>query len=225
MKESIELKIPKDWSAISLKTYLQMNKDLKVYEDNEEAQRAVMLYHLCGVRVEWLKSISIDDYMHINSKLNSFLSQTQLPLQQIIKIGDEEYGFEPNLSKMAYGVYMDISAYDELAINDKWAEIMSILYRKVTKRKGKFYDIEEYNGKINAEPFLELGMDIHLGALFFLITLQMDLLKDIQKYLMEEVEIPHNIKSILERNGSPTHPLSHYQQIISSYLKKLKDSH
>jgi hypothetical protein len=226
MKQEIEIEIPKDWSAVTLRKYLEMNKDMETYSDNEQAIKAVMLYHLCGVKVEWLERIDIDAFIHITKQLNTFLSQSELPLQRLITIGGELYGFEPNLSKMPYGAYVDISSYDEIGINDKWAHIMSILYRRVVVKTGELYDIEPYTAGDNSDKFLDLGMDIHLGALFFLRNLQMDLLKGIQKYLMAELEeIPHSIKSILEKNGNLTHPLSHYQQIISSYLTKLKENH
>jgi hypothetical protein len=125
-----------------------------------------------------------------------------------------EYGFEPNLSQMSYGAYVDISKYETLVIDDKWAEIMSILYRPVIKKQGKLYDIESYKGEIHKEKFLNIGMDIHFGALFFFNNLLVDLLKDTQKSLMQSTEIPHSIKSILARNGNLTPPSTNSPKVI-----------
>ena len=44
---------------------------------------------------------------------------------------------------------------------------MSILYRPVVKKQGDMYAIEPYSGNLNPQPFLNVGMDIHFGALFF----------------------------------------------------------
>jgi hypothetical protein len=107
---------------------------------------------------------------------------------------------------MAYGAYVDISKYEEITINDKWAEVMSILYRPVTQKLGKFYDTKTYDGHIDGEKWLDVGMDKHWGALFFFVNLLKDLLKDTQKSLMDSEVIPHNIKLILERSGNPTLP-------------------
>jgi hypothetical protein len=152
--------------------------------------------------------LDIETYVKIKKDLSTFLSKTEQPLQQIIKIDGVEYGFEPNLSNMSYGSYIDITKYNELTINDKWAEIMSILYRPVTTKTGKLYDIKQYDGKIDGTPFLSLGMDIHFGALFFLRSLLMDLLNDTLNSLMGMEELPPNIKLILERSGVLTPQLS-----------------
>ena len=55
-------------------------------------------------------------------------------------------------------------------------------------------------GELKEELFSEIGMDIHFGALFFLLNLQMDLLKSILNSSMEKVTNP-NMKQILERSG------------------------
>ena len=201
MKKEIEIVVPKSWGGVTLKEYLDLQKDLKAYEDNQEAMTAVLFHHLCKLKVEWISKLDIQTYIKIKNQLQSFLAQTELPLQKYINIDGVEYGFEPNLSNMSYGAYVDITKYNELTINDKWAEIMSILYRPVTIKSAGFYDIKEYDGKINPTPFLSVAMDVHFGALFFLVNLYKDLLKGTLNYLMQTEEIPHNIKLILEKSG------------------------
>ena len=205
MKEEVKIVVPKDWSAITLRDYLKFRNDMETYKDNEDAIEAVLFHHLCKMPVEWIQQLDIDTYVNIRKDLVQFLNTNELPLQRFITIDGVEYGFEPNLSKMSYGAYVDISKYETMEMNDKWSDMMSILYRPVKQKVGKFYDITTYEGKIDGEKFLDLGMDIHWGTLFFLKSLLKDLSKDIQKSLMESMEIPHNIKLILERNGNPTH--------------------
>ena len=205
MKQEVQIVVPKDWSAITLRDYLKFRNDMETYKDNEDAIEAVLFHHLCKMPVEWIQQLDIDTYVNIRKDLVQFLNANELPLQRFITIDGVEYGFEPNLSKMSYGAYVDISKYETMEMDDKWADIMSILYRPVKQKVGKFYDIKTYDGNIDGEKFLDLGMDIHWGTLFFLKSLLKDLSKDIQKSLMESMEIPHNIKLILERNGNPTH--------------------
>lgn len=207
MKQEVQIVVPKDWSAITLRKYLELKKDIKNYEDNPDAVEALIFHHLCGVKAEWIQRLDVQTFSAIRGDLNRFMKDTELPLQRFVTIDGVKYGFEPNLSKMAYGAYLDISKYETLDIDDKWAEIMSILYRPVTNEIGKFYDIKEYDGVIDGEKWLDTGMDIHWGAVFFFKSLLTDLLKSTQKYLMEELAaISPNIKSILERNGNPTLP-------------------
>jgi hypothetical protein len=215
MKKEIEIIVPKDWSAVTLKKYLKMQKDLEVYKDEEGAYTAVLFHHLCEFPVEFIAKLDVDTYSKIKRDLAGFLNSTESSLQPIITIDGVEYGFEPNLSKMSYGAYVDISKYETLVIDDKWAEIMSILYRPVTKKQGKLYDIQTYKGEIDKEKFLSVGMDVHFGALFFFKNLLMDLLSDTQKSLMQSTEIPPSIKSILERNGNLIRHFTNLPKVIS----------
>ena len=206
MKEEVKIVVPKDWSAITLRDYLKFRADMETYKDDEDAVEAVLFHHLCKMPVEWIQQLDIDTYINIRQDLVKFLNANELPLQRFITIDGVEYGFEPNLSKMSYGAYVDISKYETMEMDEKWADIMSILYRPVTQKLSKFYDTATYDGKIDGEKFLDLGMDIHWGTLFFLKSLLKDLSSDIQKSLMDSMEIPHNIKSILAKSGNLTLP-------------------
>lgn len=210
MVKEITLTIPTDWSGVSLKKYLTLQKDMKNYGDDEEAQTALMLSHLCGLDAEYIKSLSIEDYNIVRSTLEGFITNTEYPLQKIININGKEYGFEPNLSQMAYGAYVDISKFGQLTIDDNWPKIMSILYRPVVEKKGDMYTIETYKGEIDDKLFLQVPMDIQFGTLFFFVNLLTDLLSGTLKYLKVE-GMPPNIKSILEKSGEITKRLLNLQ--------------
>jgi hypothetical protein len=140
------------------------------------------------------------------------MTPEQMELQRFVTIDNVEYGFEPNLSKMTYGAYADISKYDTLTIDKNWAKIMSILYRPVVKKdKLDLYQIKQYDGNIEEDKWLNITMDIHFGCLFFFINLQMDLMKDTLKSLTE-MELPPNIHTILAKSG----------QVMQRYLNSQK---
>ena len=214
MEKEIKIKLPTSYSDITLQKYLDLQNDLKNYADDEEAVSAAMLMHLCGLDPKYIRGLALDDYNLIRETLKEFIENVELPLQRFIKIDDVEYGFEPNLSKMAYGAFADITKYNEIAIDENWANIMSILYRPVERKKGDMYSIKVYNGEIDKQKFLNVGMDVHFGALFFLLNLLMDLMKDILNSTME-MELPPNIKSILARSGGLIQPLSSWHKGIS----------
>jgi hypothetical protein len=198
--KEIELKVPTSYGDITLKQWIELQNELEAYKDDENAVTALMLYHLCGLEPKYLKSIAVDDYVLVKTQLESFLINTDLPLQKIIKIGDKEYGFEPNLSTMSYGAFADITQYKNLTIDKNWAKIMSVLYRPIKHKKGDMYSIEAYDGEMREELFLNVGMDVHFGTLFFFVNLLMDLLNATLKSTMEK-DIHPNIKQILERSG------------------------
>jgi hypothetical protein len=202
MKKEVTIEVPKNWSAITLKEYLDLQHDLEAYGDNDNAVTAALLHHLCKMNVQWIKQLDVDTFIKIKSDLSKFLNKTEHDLQRFITIDGIEYGFEPNLSQMSYGAYVDISAYEELGINKNWANIMSILYRPVTKRVGKLYDIESYAGNLEPEKFMNVTMDVHFGALFFFKDLHKDLLNYILKSLKDHPEISPSMSSILEKSGN-----------------------
>jgi hypothetical protein len=214
MKQEIKIEVPTKWSAVSLKQYLALRKDLDTYAGEEEAITACLFHHLCDFPLEYIQQLNIDTYIAIRQDLINFFNNIDLPLQKFITIDGVEYGFEPDLSRMAYGAYVDISKYETFEINEKWAEIMSILYRPVIKKTGKLYDIKAYDGTIDGDKFMDVSMDIHFGTLFFLKTLLKDLLKDTQKSLTGLTGLPQNIKSTLEKNGNLIQALSNSHKTI-----------
>lgn len=198
--KEIELKVPTSYADITLKQWIDLQNELEAYKDDPNAVTALMLYHLCGLEPKYMKGIAVDDYSLVKTQLESFLSNTDLPLQRIITIDGVEYGFEPNLSQMSYGAYADITQYKDLTIDKNWAKIMSVLYRPIKHKKGDMYSIEAYDGVMREELFLKVGMHVHFGTLFFFVNLLMDLLKGILKSTMA-MDMNLNIKQILERSG------------------------
>ena len=219
-KKIVQIKVPTDWSAVTLRQYLELKRDMDAYRDEPEAVIACLFHHLCKFPVEYVQKLDINTYNSIVNDMTNFIKNVELPLQKEITIDGVEYGFEPNLSEIAYGAYVDISKYETLEINDKWAEIMSILYRPIIKRTGMFYDIKSYSGYIDGETFLDVTMDVHFGAIFFFKTLLKDLLSSTLNYLTEEMKNLPNMQSILEKSGDVIQALSNSQTEILQKLTK-----
>ena len=175
------------------------------YEGEEEAQTAVAIYHLCGLDAEQLSRISSESFLKLRNSLAQFMNNKKFDLQKFVTINGVEYGFEPNLSQITYGAFADITKYDTIEINDNWAKIMSILYRPIEIKQKNWYSIKAYDGKIDEEKWLNVGMDIHFGALFFFVNLLKDLQNSILKSMSKESELPQNIKSLLARSGEIMH--------------------
>lgn len=223
MIKEIEIKVPTSYEDISLRKYLELQKELKNYEGDEEATIALLLYHLCGLDPQYLEGMGYNDLAVIKSDLEQFINKTDFELKKFVMVDGIEYGFEPNLSQMQYGAYLDITKNDTITIDDNWAKIMSILYRPVVRKKGDMYEIERYNGKIDGEKWLEVSMDIHFGTLFFFLYLSLDLARGIAKYTKVE-EMPHNMQQILDVSGEVIHQLLNSQEEILQSSKKLRNN-
>jgi hypothetical protein len=197
----IELTVPKEWSAVTLEKYLALQRDIKVYGEEQEGYVACLMHHLVGLSPQYINQLDTETFVSIKNDLIGFMGTSELPLQRVIDIDGKKYGFEPNLSKMAYGAYLDITKYDTFTIDDNWSKIMAILYRPIKTKIGELYTIESYTGMESEAPFLKLGMDIHFGALFFFVHLSKVLPSSILKSLTDSETLPHNIKSILAASG------------------------
>ena len=218
MNKQLTLTIPTDWNGISLKTYLALQKELANYADDEEASVAMMLQTLCGLDAKYLAGISITDYNMLRNELGTFINKVDHELVPVVEWKGVKYGFEPNLSQMSYGSYLDISKYDTLAIDTNWVKIMNILYRPITQRTGELYTIQPYTAGVdNTKEISEWGMDIHFGALFFFLHLSTDLVTSIPNFLKELDNHP-NTKQILQRSGEVT------KQLLNSRVVTLPNS-
>lgn len=217
MKKQIEITVPHDFSAITLKQYVQFQKDMDTHEGDTTAQDAFLVYNLTGMTPDMVKELDSNTISNIRKDLTKLLQKTDYSLQRTITIEGVEYGFEPNLSKMPYGAYLDISNFDNIQLDDNWPTILSILYRPLKKKKGALYEIEQYEGvePWDEDKWWEVGMDFHFGCFFFFIRLYKGLVKCTLNSLKNQAEISPNIKSILEESGEAIQQLSNLQEKIS----------
>jgi hypothetical protein len=202
MRKQIEINIPDNWNDISLKQYIAIQRDLEAYKEDPTAQMDFLIFHLCGITADEIQSLTTESYNKIKNEVMIFFdNQNIFELQPIVKIGDTEYGFEPNLSQMSYGAYVDITKWDTIELNENWAKIMSILYRPIVKKQFGSYLIEPYEGYINEKIWLNQKMDIHFGAYFFFVLLSKDLVSSTLNSMSQTSEISPSMKSILDESG------------------------
>ena len=215
MKKQLEIIVPQNWSGVTLEQYLKLQKDIITYGDDEVAYVATLLYHICGVEPEWIPQLPTDTLNAIKTDLRRFMGDSDYPLQRIIEINGKQYGFEPNLSTMSYGAYLDITKYENITIDKNWNNIMAVLYRPLKKKVGALYEIQPYDSsKSKPEIFDKVGMDVHFGAMFFFLNTLTELVNDILNSL-KLAELPPSQREILVRSGEHIKQLYNYQEMIS----------
>jgi hypothetical protein len=204
----VKVRIPTNWNDITLETYLKYKKTLDLYKDDDEDEidmidRSIIiaLDILCGVAPTFTSQMPVEMLSHVMDSLNKFMSDTTFNLQRIITIDGVEYGFEPNLSNIAYGAYLDISKYDNITIDNNWQKIMAILYRPIVSKTGKLYEIKEYTTMEDDSVFLKTTMDINFGCIGFFLHISRDLALYTLKSLKEVGEMNLLLQSITERSG------------------------
>tara|TARA_A100001201_G_scaffold142790_1_gene142006 strand:- start:676 stop:1356 length:681 start_codon:yes stop_codon:yes gene_type:complete len=226
MKKQIKITVPTDYSAITLKKYLRIQDDMENYKDDEQAQDAFLLYNLCGITPEVARKLDNETVENIKKDLYKLLNKQDYELQKFITIDNVEYGFEPNLSEMSYGAYLDISKQENISIDKNWGKVLSILYRPVTNKRGALYEIKPYDSKdlLDESKWMDVNMDFHFGTFFFFIRTLTDLQNATLKYLTEEVlkeeTLNPHIKRTLVESGELIKLLQSSQTMISPSLKK-----
>jgi hypothetical protein len=222
MKKTIEITVPTSWSAVPYKKYRELQKDIEDYKDEPLAIEHFIFFHLTGMTPDILSGLDTETYENMRNDLYSFMKQEEFPLQRIIEVDGVKYGFEPNLSKLAYGAYLDITSYKNIELNDDWNDIMTILYRPVISKRGELYEIEKYSGfkAWDTEKWDKVGMDIHFGCFFLFKNLLRDLRTATLNSMKKEARKHPNIESILARNGEVINLLHSYRETPFSILVK-----
>lgn len=220
-KIDLEIKVPKNWKGVTLRKYLELIRDMEVYKDTPQAIDAALFHHLGGVDPKYVSKLDISIYTDIRDKYYKLMKIQDMDLTRRFYHKGIQYGFEPNLSEMAYGAYVDLQKYEEVKIDENWSEIMSILYRPVTNTIGELYEIEPYSAKIDKELFLDVDMEIHFGTLFFFLHTLTDLLKDTQNSLKQTLlKQVHKYNTTLIKNGVHTPQFINYLKGTSLPLMK-----
>lgn len=220
MKQKITIEVPKDYSAVTLKKYLGFRDSIEAYKDEPEAMEAFAFNLLCDIPVEYIYQIDSDTINKMREDLSSFLHNTNYELQKFITIDGKEYGFEPNLSQMSYGAYLDCTRYDAITIDKNWSKIMNILYRPVSRKVGSSYEIEPYQPNSDDSKWLDVTMDVHWGALFFFIDLLKTLSHSILKSMKDQTEIFPQLSTTLVRSGNHILQSTNWQkEILQSSIR------
>jgi hypothetical protein len=116
--------------------------------------------------------------------------------ERTVRIGAYELGFIPDLSSMSFGEYVDMDTVcgdiykDGVIMGEAAHKMMSILYRPIKAKFGKYYDIEAYdsNGKRKYEDAIgKLTLDHVLNTLLFFSSLEIELYNDSLVYLAKEI--------------------------------------
>ena len=132
--------------------------------------------------------------------VNTILSTRNKELIKTFKIGNSEFGFEPNLDKAAWGVIIDAQRY--LSDWNTMHLALAALYRPiVNKNKKGQYSIEPYEGSDKyGEAMRFATMDVVQGVQVFFYTLLRDLGRALQNYMIQ-MEKGNQLDHLFSENG------------------------
>lgn len=176
----MKITLPEDISEITLEVFQEYSEllkrdDLTTFQFDK---RKVAIFTAISYRD--LNNVSEKDFKDIIKQIDKALS-TDKPFIQRFKINDNEFGFIPNFDKMTTKEFVDLSLYPVENIEDLH-KLMAILFRPITKKSFKNYDIETYNGtEAHCNTMKQMSMNVVHGSLIFFWNLSEILLQSTQK--------------------------------------------
>ena len=168
----MELKVivPTSLSEITLEQYQRFAR----LEGDDEFLTKKMLEIFCDVPLDKLPNIRFKDITGVSKHLNAMMKEKP-SLTQKFTLNGQEYGFIPSLEDITYGEFVDLDSY--MSDTQNLHKTMAVLYRPVTQKSGKRYDIEPYESATKyCDLMKEAPMDVVMGAVLFFWTLGKELL-------------------------------------------------
>lgn len=166
---------------ITIEQFMRLQLIVDTYKNDENKLNAELVRYLYGnldvPKVEADKTLM--EVMNILNDKPDFIHR--------FVYDGVEYGFIPNLNDISTGEFIDLDEY--IKDGKQLHKIAAILYRPVTKRNGKLYDIEKYEGTSKyADTMMKVDYKVVLGALVFFWNLGNSLLKSSVTYTQNVVK-------------------------------------
>lgn len=181
--------VPESYSELSVGQFKQLNDAWTAGGD--ETDRALACIRItCNLSEEEVRSLSEETVMkvvgHLQWLLNPDEQQTH-PIVPRFHMGNAEYGFIPDWSKLSLGEMIDLESYAKQGFYETLERSMSVMYRRVTRSVGDLYDIEAYlPSETKAAEMKDAPMDAAMGAMLFFSRIGRRLANDTINYLREE---------------------------------------
>lgn len=192
------------WSDVTLEKWA----DLVALQEGTKSEEAFeTITTMSDIPRQLVSQLALSDVVGIMGKISELQEQADTTLKNLIEIDGVEYGFHPDLSDITLGEYADLETMIKNGVEDNLPEIMAVLYRPITERKGEHYKIQAYDGEIRlrAEEMQQMKAEDVQGALvFFWSFVREVLLKILPSYLMAQTEA---IAKTMQTTNSQTNGL------------------
>ncbi len=192
----VNLIVPESLNEITLGQYQKFHKLVTNNPDSEFVrQKTVSIF--CNVDMKDVRQIMLSSIDEVyNGLIELFNGSPELISR--FTIDKIEFGLIPNFDEMSAGEFADLDDYNSDV--EQWHKCMAVLYRPVTKKLAKFYDIEPYKGTEQyAEIMKDTPISIVLAVQVFFYNLSKELLTATMDYLEQ---LPQSDKQIIVEKAS-----------------------
>ncbi len=215
----IEINIPSTLSEITLQQYKRYLKIIENNAEGENAERFIQLKMLeifCNIPYSTGMQLRIKDINKATDHIASLLNAKQDLVQEFV-IGDTTFGFIPKLDDMTFGEYIDLD--NSLSDWNNMHKAMAVLYRPITKRIGKFYNVEAYRGDNYHEAMELTPLNAVFSSIVFFYRLGNDLSQLMTNYLQEDQQMSQELQQGLQKSGVGINQFMHSLKEILEDLK------
>jgi len=175
------------WSDVTLEKWADL---VALHEGTKSEEAFETITTMSDIPRQLVAQLALSDVVGIMSKISELQEQADTTLKNLIEIDGVEYGFHPDLSDITLGEFADLETMIKQGIEDNLPEIMSVLYRPITEKKGEHYSIQAYDGaiRLRAEEMKKMKAGDVQGALVFFWHFVKKLLIVMPSYLMDQTE-------------------------------------
>ena len=188
------------WSDVTLEKWADL---VALHEGTKSEEAFETITTMSDIPRELVSQLALSDVVGIMGKISELQEQADTSLKNLIEIDGVEYGFHPDLSDITLGEFADLETMIKDGIEDNLPEIMAVLYRPITERKGEHYTIQAYDGaiRLRAEEMKQMKAEDVQGAVVFFWDFVKKLLILLPSYLMAQTEA---IAKTMQTTNSPT---------------------
>jgi hypothetical protein len=220
MSMSMKITIPETLSEVTLKQWIKYTEAVEKHREDEAFLQMQTVAILCNLRLIDVNQMKLNDFQSVLLHLTDILQEKPKRVESF-KIAGVEYGFIPNFDDITAGEYIDLDRYLSKDEYDP-QRAMAVLYRPITYKKGKTYEIEPYTGS-DAYSFemAQAPASAFLGALDFFLSLGQELLSHIPAYIKRELKkMTSEERMLLEKNGVGISQLTQSLEDVFSNIQK-----
>lgn len=192
----VNLIVPESLNEITLGQYQKFHKLVTNNPDSEFVrQKTVSIF--CNVDMKDVRQMMLSSIDEVyNGLIELFNGSPELISR--FTINNIEFGLIPNFDQMSAGEFADLDDYNSDV--EQWHKCMAVLYRPVTKKLAKFYDIEPYKG---TEQFAEIMKDTPISIVLAVQVFFYNLSKELLSVTMDYLEqLPQSDKQIIVEKAS-----------------------
>lgn len=147
-----------------------------------------------------------------------YLNNKDQNLETIVNVNGNEYGFNSDITQLNFGAWVDLEMYVADGIEKNLHNILAIMYRPITKRTKKGFELEEYDSdtaKTRAEQFLEAPIRMWFGSSKYFFLFGKMFLNNMKDSLVKQKKNLKNKRIAKKRLNKMISPLKKVRDVFT----------